>query len=79
MISEFSALAHARQRKRHTRRRIYVIVGLLLIALGYALLAVGPKASPDWALTRAFAGMACVVVGFAMAVMPLLSSWTSGE
>ena len=79
MISEFSALSHARQRKRTRRRRVYVIVGLLLIALGYALMAVKPDAHADWVLVRAFAGMACVVLGFGMAVLPLLSSWTSGD
>ena len=79
MISEFSALSHARQRRRTTRRRIYIIVGLLLIALGYALMAVKPEAGSDWVLFRAFAGMACLVVGFGMAALPLLSSWTSGD
>ncbi len=79
MISEFSALSHARQRKRTNRRRIFIIVGLLLIALGYALMAVKPDAASDSVLVRAFAGMGCLVVGFGMAVLPLLSSWTSGD
>jgi multisubunit Na+/H+ antiporter MnhB subunit len=79
MISEFSALSHARQRKRTNRRRIYIIVGLLLIALGYALMAVKPDVASDWVLARAFAGMGCLVIGFGMAVLPLLSSWTSGD
>jgi MFS family permease len=79
MISEFSALSHARQRKRVWRRRIYVIVGLLLIALGYAVMAVSPDAGPEWALARVFAGLGCLVLGFGMAVLPLLSNWTTGE
>lgn len=79
MTSQFSELSHARHRSRTTRRRVYVVVGLLLIGLGYALMGISPQSSVDWALARAFAGMACIVVGFGMAVLPLLSSWTSGE
>ena len=79
MISEFSALTHARQRRRNFRKRVYIIIGLLLIALGYWLMAVEPGTASDWLLTRTFAGMGCVVVGFGMAVLPLLSSWTSGD
>lgn len=79
MNSEFSELSHTRYRKRSRRRRVYVIVGLVLIALGYALMAVSPDSSAHWALARAMAGMACIVVGFGMAVLPLLSSWTHGE
>ncbi|MDP3650454.1 MAG: hypothetical protein Q8R67_02105 [Rhodoferax sp.] len=79
MTSEFSELSHKRYRKRTIRRRIYVVVGLLLIALGYALMGVSPETSINWALTRAVAGMGCIVVGFGLAVLPLLSSWTSGE
>lgn len=79
MNSEFSELSHTRYRKRSRRRRVYVIVGLVLIGAGYALMAVSPETSANWALTRAMAGMACIVVGFGMAVLPLLSSWTRGE
>lgn len=79
MTSQFSELSHTRYRKRTLRRRIYIVVGLLLIALGYALMGVSPETSTNWALIRALAGMGCIVVGFGLAVLPLLSSWTSGE
>lgn len=79
MISEFSALTHERQRKRNFRRRLYILIGVLLITLGYWLVAVEPGTAANWLLVRTFAGLGCVVVGFGMAVLPLLSSWTSGD
>lgn len=79
MNSEFSELSHARYRRRRTRRRVYLAVGLLLIGLGYLLLAVSPDSNSAWVLLRAVAGLGCVVVGFGMAILPLLSTWTNGE
>jgi uncharacterized membrane protein len=55
------------------------LVGVLLILAGYALMAVSPETSTDWALARAMGGMACIAIGFALAVLPMLSSWTRGE
>lgn len=79
MNSEFSELSHTRYRRRSTRRRVYVAIGLLLIAFGYFLMGVSPGSSVNWALTRVLMGIGCVIVGFGMAVLPLLSSWSSGE
>ncbi|MBK7050844.1 MAG: hypothetical protein IPH54_08700 [Rhodoferax sp.] len=79
MNSEFAELSHARYRSRTRRRRILILVGVLLILAGYALMAVSPETSTDWALARAMGGMACIAIGFALAVLPMLSSWTRGE
>lgn len=79
MNTEFGELSQARYRSRAKRRRVYVVLGLLLIALGYALMAVSPQTSANWALTRVMVGLACIVVGFGMAILPLLSQWSNGE
>lgn len=79
MNSEFGELSQARYRSRAKRRRVYVVAGLLLIALGYVLMAVSPQTSSNWVLTRVIAGLACIVIGFGMAILPLLSVWTNGE
>jgi FtsH-binding integral membrane protein len=79
MKSQFSELSHTRYRKRTARRRVYFVVGVALIAVGYYLMGVSPASSANWALSRAMAGMACIVVGFGMAVLPLLSTWSNGE
>ena len=52
MNSEFAELSHARYRSRTRRRRILILVGVLLILAGYALMAVSPETSTDWALAR---------------------------
>ncbi len=79
MNTEFGELAQARYRSRTLRRKVYVVVGLLLIALGYFLMAVSPQTVSDWALLRAVGGLACIVVGFGLAILPLLSAWTSDQ
>lgn len=79
MNTEFGELAQARYRSRTLRRKVYVIVGVLLIALGYYLMAVSPKVVSDWALLRAMGGLTCIVVGFGMAILPWLSAWTNDQ
>lgn len=79
MNSEFSELSHAKYRKRRVRRRAYTVVGLLLIVAGYLLMGVAPNSQAQWALTRAVVGLGCIVVGFGLAILPLLSTWTNGE
>jgi MFS family permease len=79
MNSEFSELSHSKYRKRRTRRRVYLVFGLLLMVAGYLLMGVAPDAKQEWALTRAVVGLGCIVVGFGLAILPLLSTWTSGE
>jgi hypothetical protein len=79
MNSEFSELSHAKYRRRKTRRRLYIVAGLMLMGAGYYLMGVTPDSKMDWALTRAVAGLGCIVVGFGLAILPLLSTWTNGE
>ena len=79
MNTEFGELAQTRYRSRTRRRRVYVVVGVLLIALGYYLMAVSPQAVSDWALLRAMGGLACIVIGFGFAILPLLSAWTNDQ
>jgi hypothetical protein len=56
-----------------------VAIGLVLIVVGYFLMAVEPGTPSDWVLARAMGGLACIVVGFGMAILPLLTQWTTGE
>jgi uncharacterized membrane protein HdeD (DUF308 family) len=77
MNTEFGELAQAQYRSRHRRRKIMVVVGLVLIVLGYFSMAVKPTS--DWVLLRTMLGLGCIILGFGMAVLPLLSLWTSGE
>jgi FtsH-binding integral membrane protein len=66
--SEFGELSQTRHRSRTIRRRVYLIMGLTLIGLGYALMAVSPETQSNWALTRALCGMGCIMGGFGLAV-----------
>ena len=70
MNSEFGELSQARYRARTKRRRFYVVVGLLLIALGYVLMAVSPDTPSNTALARVLGGLACIVIGFGLAILP---------
>lgn len=79
MNTEFGELAQAEYRARHGRRRVCIVIGLILIVAGYFLMSVGPSSSSEWVLARAMGGLACIVVGFGMAILPLLAQWTSGE
>lgn len=79
MNSEFGELSQARYRSRATRRKILIVVGLLLIALGYVLMGVSPDSSTQWALFRVVAGLGCIIVGFGMAVLPLVAQWTQSD
>lgn len=79
MTSEFAQLSHARHRARSVRHRVLVVLGLMLIALGYYLMGVDPQTSTTLALLRVMAGLGCIVLGFGMAILPLLSRWTRSE
>ena len=79
MNSEFSELSHAKYRKRKTRRRVYFVAGVFLIFTGYQLMAVTPNSKSEWVLTRAVVGLGCIVLGFGLAILPLLSTWTNDE
>lgn len=79
MNTEFGELAQARYRSRARRRRVYTVIGVVLLVLGYLLMGVDPAASSAWAFTRAVAGIGCIVVGFGLIVLPWLSSWSNSE
>jgi len=46
---------------------------------GYALLAVSPDTPSQWVLIRVFAGFALLFIGFAVAILPILSRLTGGD
>jgi uncharacterized membrane protein HdeD (DUF308 family) len=77
MNTEFGELAQAQYRTRHRRRKIMIVIGLVLIVLGYFAMAVKPTS--DWVLLRTMLGLGGIILGFGLAVLPLLSLWTSGE
>lgn len=79
MNTNFGSLAQAEYRSRTRKRRIWILVGVLLIGAGYALMAVSPDTSDDWVLARAFGGLACIIIGFAVSIVPLLAAWTRGD
>jgi MFS family permease len=68
-----------RYRARTMRRRVTIGVGLLLLMAGYALLAVSPDTPSQWVLIRVFVGFALLFVGFAVAILPILSRLTGGD
>lgn len=68
-----------RYRARTMRRRVTIGVGLLLLMAGYALLAVSPDTPSQWVLIRVFAGFALLFIGFAVAILPILSRLTGGD
>ncbi len=79
MNTEFGELAQSRYRARARRRRVYTVIGLVLVVLGYVLMGVSPQASSAWALTRAVAGIGAIVIGFGLLILPWLSSTGNSE
>lgn len=68
-----------RYRARTMRRKVTIAIGLLLLMAGYALLAVSPDTPSQWVLIRVFAGFALLFIGFAVAILPILSRLTGGD
>jgi uncharacterized membrane protein len=68
-----------RYRARTIRRKVTIGIGLLLLMAGYALLAVSPDTPSQWVLIRVFVGFALLFVGFAVAILPILSRLTGGD
>lgn len=66
-------------RGRTWRRRLTIVAGLLMLAAGYALLAISPDTPSQWVLMRVAAGFALLFIGFAVAVLPILSRLTGGD
>ena len=76
--TKYDAL-RARYRARMARRRGKLVVGCVILLAGYALLGVSPETASEWVLVRVFAGFALLFLGFAIAVLPLLSRFIGGE
>jgi len=68
-----------RYRARTIRRKVTIGIGLLLLMAGYALLAVSPDTPSQWVLIRVFVGFALLFIGFAVAILPILSRLTGGD
>ena len=79
MSAAHHAAMRARYRARRARRRVTIGVGCVILVAGYILLGVSPETASEWVLIRVFAGVALLLVGFAIAVLPLLSQLISGE
>lgn len=60
-------------------RRNLTIIGIAAMALGYALLAISPDTEQHWVLLRVAVGFSCIMLGFVMAVIPLLGSLFGSE
>ncbi len=59
-------------------RRGTALLGLAMLFSGYALLAVSPDTPGDWVLIRVAAGFLLLFIGFAIAIVPLLSRTLNG-
>lgn len=59
----------ARMRSKH----ISTLVGIVAVALGYYFLAVPPGTAQGWVLARIALGFLFIMIGFWMAVLPLLN------
>jgi len=78
-MSNFKSETRERRAKLAFRQRMKVLVGLAILLSGYALLAVGPETPSDWLMIRVFAGFGALIVGFGLAVQPLLEKITGGD
>ena len=55
-----------KRRKLLPIRRLFMVMGIALIALGYGFLSVPPEAAPDVATRRAFTGIGLIFTGGAL-------------
>ena len=51
----------------------------MILIGGYALLAVSPDTPSDWLMIRVFAGFGALMVGFVVAILPILKRITGGD
>jgi uncharacterized membrane protein len=69
-----------KRKSRHIlRQKITTWIGLLILIGGYALLAVSPETPSDWLMIRVFAGFGALMVGFVIAILPILKRITRGD
>ena len=69
-----------KRKSRHIlRQKITTWIGLLILIGGYALLAVSPDTPSDWLMIRVFAGFGALMVGFVVAILPILKRITGGD
>ena len=70
---------HARHLARVRSHHVSTVIGVILIALGYWLVAVTPDTPPDWVLLRVVLGFVSILAGFILAVIPLLGKILSAD
>ncbi len=78
-MSEFRQELRKRKSRHVLRQKITTWIGLLILIGGYALLAVSPDTPSDWLMIRVFAGFGALMVGFVIAILPILKRITGGD
>jgi len=78
-MSEYRQELRKRKSRHVLRQKITTWVGLLILIGGYALLAVSPDTPSDWLMIRVFAGFGALMVGFVIAILPILKRITGGD
>jgi hypothetical protein len=78
-MDNFRQETRDRRAKLAFRQRVRMLVGLAILVSGYALLAVRPDTPSDWLMIRVLAGFGALVVGFGVAILPLLEKITGGD
>ena len=78
-MSEYRQELRKRKSRHILRQKITTWIGLLILIGGYALLAVSPDTPSDWLMIRVFAGFGALMVGFDIAILPILKRITGGD
>jgi hypothetical protein len=78
-MSEYRQELRKRKSRHIMRQKISTWIGLMILIGGYALLAVSPDTPSDWLMIRVFAGFGALMVGFVVAILPILKRITGGD
>ena len=78
-MSEYRQELRKRKSRHIMRQKISTWIGLMILIGGYALLAVSPDTPSDWLMIRVFAGFGALMVGFVVAILPILQKITGGD
>ena len=78
-MTEFRNELRIKNKVSALRRRFTELIGLAILIGGYALLAVDPETPSEWVLFRVFGGFTALIVGFGVAILPLLTRITGGD